>query len=222
MNARVDGIDWRVYAIVDPAFVTGDVLERARALMAAGVGVLQLRDKRGQARQTWELGRALVEAAEAFATKIVINDRLDVALACGAHGVHVGPHDLSVAAVRQVVGERLLVGGSAGDPQRAARLVAQGADYLGVGALFEARAVKSDASAPQGPALIAAVRAEIGDEVPVVGIGGISAANAGAVAAAGASGVAVIRALCGAEDTGAATRELREAFDSGRSPGRAG
>lgn len=208
-------VDWRVYAIVDPEIVQGDALERARALMAAGVGVLQLRDKRGDARRTFELGRALVDAARATRTLIIINDRLDVALATGADGVHLGPNDLPVAAARRVVGERLIIGASAGTPKRAASLVDQGADYLGVGAIFEARAVKSDASAPQGPELLRAVRRQVGSALPVVGIGGIDVQNAGQVAQAGVSGVAVIRALCQADDPGAATSQLRDAFDAG-------
>lgn len=208
-------VDWRVYAILDPDFVQGNALERARALMAAGVGVLQLRDKRGDARKTYELGRALVEAARSRETLIIINDRLDVALAAGADGVHLGPNDVPVAAARRVVGERLILGASAGTPERAAALVAEGADYLGVGAIFEARAVKSDASSPQGPELLRAVRRQVGSALPVVGIGGIDVQNAGQVAQAGASGVAVIRALCQADDPGAATSQLRDAFDAG-------
>ncbi|RDV36349.1 thiamine phosphate synthase [Bradymonadaceae bacterium TMQ3] len=208
-------VDWRVYAILDPDFVQGDALERARALMAAGVGVLQLRDKRGDARKTFELGRALVEAARGCQTLIIINDRLDVAMAASAHGVHLGPNDLPVAAARRLVGDRLIIGASAGNSERAGALVAEGADYLGVGAIFEARAVKSDASSPQGPELLRAVRRQVGEALPVVGIGGIDVQNAGQVAEAGASGVAVIRALCQADDPQAATSRLRDAFDRG-------
>lgn len=210
-SSSLEQARWRLYAILDPAALLpgASLLEVAEAALRGGAGVLQLRDKQHTARELVEMARALTSLCERYQALCIVNDRLDVALAAGAHGVHLGPHDIPVEAARRLAPE-LVIGASAGDEQVAARLVAQGADYLGVGAIFEARPSKADASAPRGVEVLARVRAAV--TVPLVGIGGISLENAAQVIEAGADGIAVIRAVCGQPEPEDAARALLEAM----------
>lgn len=192
-------IDWRVYAIVDAA--GPDPVGLARAVLVGGAGVLQVRDKRGDTRATV----ALCHKIRAIWTgPFIVNDRVDIALAVGADGVHLGPHDLSVADARRIA-PALLIGASAGTPEDARAAVAAGAHYLGSGAVFDARGSKPDAHQERG--LEALQRVVEAVAVPVIGIGGISVANAHLVRQTGAAGVAVIRALA-TNDPGAAVAQL--------------
>jgi thiamine-phosphate pyrophosphorylase len=128
-----------------------------------------------------------------------------VALAVGADGTHLGEHDLPLAAARRIAGPRHLLGGTARDPARARQLVAEGADYLGVGPAYPTT-TKSGLPPALGPAGIRAVADAV--DVPVIAIGGVTAARVGELLAAGAHGVAVIGAVTRAADPAAATREL--------------
>ncbi len=207
-EARLSKVDWRVYLVADPgALAPGraymDAVERA---LDGGVGVVQLRDKSATARELVERARALRALCGRAGALFIVNDRVDVALAAGAHGVHVGPHDVQVEDVRRMSPE-LIVGASAGEVDVARGLEREGAHYLGVGALFEARQTKPDASAPRGVARMEHVRAAVG--LPLVGIGGITAEVAREVFAAGADGVAVVRAVMGAEDPAEAAAALK-------------
>lgn len=191
-----------LYAIVDPSRCSvseeagrdREVVEFTRALLKGGAGVVQLRDKQGTSRQTYALACQLAQTCRDYDVAFVVNDRVDIALAAGADGVHVGPEDVPVAAVRQIVDDEFIVGASAGTPEKAVELQRQGADYLGVGAVYEARESKPNASAPRGPEALRVVVDAV--DIPVVGIGGIDAENAAEVMEAGAAGVAVISALC--------------------------
>lgn len=203
-----------LYAIVDPARcspgtdgVDPDAVEQfTRAVIDGGAGFIQLRDKTQTARQTYHLACRLADVCAELDVLFIVNDRLDIALAAGADGVHVGPEDVPVAAIRDFVDDEFIIGGSAGTPEVARRLEEQGADYLGVGAVYEARNSKPDASSPRGPEAVASVVDAV--DIPVVGIGGIDASNAAAVTDSGAHGVAVISALSGADDPRAAAAEL--------------
>lgn len=203
----VRGIDWRVYAIIDAA--GADPVGLCAAALAGGAGVVQLRDKRGDTRAMLALGRELLSQCRAAGAVFIVNDRVDVALALDADGVHVGPHDLPVADVRRIA-PGLIVGASAGTPDEARSAVAAGASYLGSGAVFDARGSKPDAHHNRGLDALAAVVAAV--DVPVVGIGGITVENSALVAQTGAAGVAVIRALSDAGDPGAAVRALSVAM----------
>ena len=185
-----------LYVVLDPEHCHPEVewLDACEQALRAGVRVLQLRDKRSDTRALIERARALVALCEQAGACCIINDRVDVAMASGAHGVHVGPQDMSVPDVLHVA-PGLLVGASAKSASMAQALQAQGAHYLGCGAVFEARASKADASAPQGLELIREVAQVV--EIPFVGIGGITQQNARGVMQAGAHGVAVIRAVIG-------------------------
>jgi thiamine-phosphate pyrophosphorylase len=139
----------------------------------------------------------------------LVNDRVDVALAVGAAGTHLGADDLPVAAARRVAGPGHLIGGTARDPELARRLVAECADYLGIGPAYPTT-TKTSLPDALGPARIGAVAA--GVAVPVIAIGGITAERVPELLAAGAAGVAVVGAVSGAADPAAATRQLLRAL----------
>lgn len=184
----------------------------ARAL-DGGVSAVQLRDKRGTGREMYATGEVLRHLTARAGARFFCNDRVDVALALGADGVHLGPDDVPLAAVRACVPPSLALGYSAGTPDEARAAESAGAAYCGVGAAY-ATTTKSDAGAPIGPAGIAAVRAACA--LPLVAIGGVTAARVPELVAAGADGVAVAGAILLAADPQAAARELREALESAR------
>jgi len=232
---KIEGADWRVYVVADPAALSPQrvasapgntpgerrfeaLREVVHAALRGGAGVVQLRDKSATSRELVAYGCALKKLCAGFGALFVLNDRIDVALACGADGVHLGPEDIDVAQARRIAPD-LVIGASSGDAEGARERVLSGADYLGVGAIYEARPSKADASAPRGPAVLSEVRAAIGASVPMVGIGGIDLANAAEVAAHGASGVAVIRQVVGADAPEMAVRALWAAVDSARATG---
>lgn len=200
-------VDWRLYVIINATHP--DPVALARAAIAGGAGVIQLRDKRGETAAMVELARDLVAVCREAAIPFIVNDRVDVALAVGADGVHVGPHDMSVADARRIA-PGLWVGASAGTPDDARRAVAAGAHYLGSGAVYDARGSKPNAVHERGLAALAAVVAAV--DVPVVGIGGITLDNAGRVAETGAAGIAVIRAVAEHPNPRSAARALVDAF----------
>ncbi len=189
------------------------VLDVAAAALSAGATAVQLRDKTLPTRELCRLGEAMVALCHDRGALCLVNDRLDVALACGADGVHLGPDDLPPARARAIAGAALVIGVSAGLPEEARRAAAEGADYLGTGSVF-ATASKPDAGEPIGPGGLG--RVVLASALPVVAIGGIGPANAARAIAAGAVGVAVISAVMGAADPAAVTRALLHAMGGER------
>ena len=192
--------------------ITDRELARPRSVQAvaaqavrAGAGAVQLRNKGDGARQLLETGKELRDITSEAGALLFVNDRLDVALALGADGVHLGADDLPVASARRVVPEGFLIGCSADDADVAADLVRQGADYVGCGTVY-ATTTKPDAGSVIG--LDGLDRVARAVTVPVVGIGGITVARAGEVAGTAASGVAVVGAVMSAPDVGEAVRAL--------------
>ena len=188
-------------------------LEVVTAAVGAGAPVVQVRAKDCSDRELYEFACQVVGICVPQGTTCIVNDRVDVALASGAAGTHLGAHDLPVAAVRRIAGADQLVGGTARDPQRAAELVAAGADYLGVGPAYET-STKTGLPDPLGPGRIRAVADAV--DVPVIAIGGVTAERVPELLAAGAHGVAVVAAVSGAADPAAATRRLLRALDGVR------
>jgi len=213
MNAR-GNLDLGVYLVTDrPAFLGRDPLEVVAAAVAGGASVVQLREKRATTRQFVELARALLGLLRPLGVPLIINDRVDVALAAGADGVHVGQDDMDPRDVRGLIGPDKILGLSVtgADEARAAR--GMPVDYLGAGPVF-ATATKKDAGAPQGISGLGTMLALA--EVPVVAIGAITADNAAAVMDAGASGLAVVSAICSAPDPRTAAQVLRRIADAKR------
>lgn len=205
MTAEV--LDLSLYVIIDPQHTAGrDPLDVAHAVLEGGATCLQLRAKAQTDRARLRLGEALRAVTRAYDVALIVNDRVDVALAIDADGVHLGPQDMPLAVARQLMGSDAWIGVSTPTLDAARRAEAEGASYLGVGALYEARAIKPEASAPRGPAWIRQVCEVV--TLPVVGIGGITLARVGDVIEAGAEGVAMIRAVGEADDPEAAARTL--------------
>jgi thiamine-phosphate pyrophosphorylase len=168
------------------------LVEITRAAIRGGATAVQLRDKSGGTREMLELGCTLLELTRAAGVPLIVNDRLDVALALGADGVHVGQDDLPAKEVRRLIGPERILGVSAGTASEARQAEADGADYVGAGDVFGTRS-KPDAGPPIGLSGLAAITRAV--SIPVVGIGGITEANAASVTKAGAAGVAVISAI---------------------------
>jgi len=182
-----------------------DALRVVAAAVAAGAPVVQVRAKDCTDRVLYEFARRVVEICHAAGAACIVNDRVDVALAVGAAGTHLGNEDLPIAAVRRVAGPGHLIGGTARDPERAAALVAAGADYLGVGPAYPTT-TKAGLPDPLGPAGVAAVAGAV--DIPVIAIGGVTAERVPDLLAAGADGIAVVTAISEAVDPAAATRTL--------------
>lgn len=182
------------------------LVEVVRAALSAGAPAVQLRAKVETGREMAALAEALVAETRRAGALLFVNDRLDVALAAGADGVHLGDDDLPLTAARGMVPSGFLIGRTAAAPDEIRRAIREGADYVGVGPVF-ATLSKADAGEAIG---IEGVRTahEAAGEVPVVAIGGIDSANAGTVVRGGAAGVAVIRAIMQAADPAAATAAL--------------
>jgi thiamine-phosphate pyrophosphorylase len=173
---------------------------RAQAAVRGGATVVQLRLKNTDARTLVDLGRAMVAA---LPVPVIINDRADVALACGAAGVHVGVDDVPVAALRRIVPPGFVIGASI-------RADTVGADYVGVGPVFTTES-KIDAPEAIGIEGFRTLRAR--SSAPAVAIGGITAANAAGMRKAGASGLAVIAGVFGTADPESAARAIRDAWN---------
>ena len=179
--------------------------------LAAGAPAIQIRNKGDSPRQLVELGRALRTATRGAGALLFLNDRMDLALAVEADGVHLGPNDLPVRAVRRIAPPGFLIGRSADDPDVARQAVEDGADYIGCGTVYPT-STKRDAGEVIGlDGLRRVVRAV---SVPVVAIGGITTDRAVEVAATGAAGVAVVGAVMAATDPIEAVRRLRGPFIS--------
>ena len=191
----------RVFCLVDAT----DDLTLLPALVRAGVDGFQVRAKGLADAALLRFADAVVAAVRPLGAVVVVNDRVDVALASGADGVHLGRDDLSVSVARRLAPD-LLVGATCRDRDQARGAAAEGADYAGFGPVF-ASASKGGLPAPLG---IDAVRLASGI-LPLIGIGGVDAATAPVVRAAGADGVAVIGAIWRQRDPVAAAKELAEA-----------
>jgi thiamine-phosphate pyrophosphorylase len=205
--------------VTDDTLVPGRThVDVAAAAVAGGARMIQLRDKRKGTAELVGLARRLLSVTRPAGELLIVNDRVDVAMAAGADGVHLGVADLSVRDARRLLGPLPLIGFSPETDAQALEAAEAGADYLGVGPLF-ATSTKGDAGPPVGPLRVARLRARCG--LPVIGIGGITAERVGDVLAAGASAVAVVSAVAAAPDMVAATRELVDIVEAHRDPGTA-
>jgi thiamine-phosphate pyrophosphorylase len=196
----------RLIVVTDPDCGKGRaVVEVVRAALRGGAPAIQLRMKDAPAREMAAVARLLLADTRAADALLFVNDRMDVALAVGADGAHLGQDDLPAAAARRIAPPGFLIGLSAETPELARQAEADGADYVGVGPVY-ATGSKADAGDAVGTTRIVQVVSAV--RIPVVGIGGITIANAGEVVRAGAAGVAVIGAVMRAGDPEAATRAL--------------
>ena len=193
-----------VIADVDAA-PGGSMVEIVRAAVRSGAPAVQLRAKNTTARAMTELALLLQEETRVVGALFFVNDRVDIALAAGADGAHLGDDDLPLAQARRITPPGFLLGRSTDSVAGALKAEREGADYLGVGSVYSTTS-KADAGQPIGLSRITQVVGAV--HIPVVGIGGIGPSDAPAVIRAGAAGVAVIRAVLDAADPAAATRAL--------------
>ena len=200
-------LDLSVYLITDPLLCAGrGVVETALGAVRGGASVVQLRDKHASDAVLIEQGRALKQALTGTGALLIVNDRIHVALAIGADGVHVGQSDAAAATARAALGPDAIVGLSIQTLAHAETLDPEIIDYVGVGPVF-ATDTKPDHAAPLGLDGLARVCAA--SALPAVAIGGLKPEHVDAVFAAGAQGLAVVSAICAAADPESAARAFR-------------
>ncbi|MGB7018815.1 MAG: thiamine phosphate synthase [Xanthobacteraceae bacterium] len=210
-------VDLRLNAIVDPERASGrDLADLARLCAEGGATLVQLRDKVSETRAMVAEARAIKQALAPFGVLFVVNDRIDVALAAKADGVHLGPDDMAIEDARVLLGRDAIIGLSVKSVAEADAAPLELIDYVGSGGVYAtlSKAQKTPPIGPQGLArIIAALHHRVPD-LPVVGIAGIDAGNAAEVIGAGADGVAVISALSQSPDPTSAARGLRDVVDA--------
>jgi len=207
-------IDWSLYLVTDRPLSLGRPIEEiVAAAVDGGVTAVQLREKECSAREFVALARHLKKLLTPRGVPLLINDRIDVALAAGADGVHIGQSDMAYRDARALLGVDALIGLSVETPMQAAEAEDWDCDYLGVGPIFPT-ATKSDAAPAWGLVQLAELRRT--SRRRLVAIGGINASNAALVASAGADGLAVVSAICSAPDPRAAAANLRRLIEDAR------
>jgi thiamine-phosphate pyrophosphorylase len=184
--------------------------ELARFAVAGGADTIQLRDKRLPDDEQIAAARETLAVCHGAGVPLIVDDRLNVASESNADGIHLGRLDVPIGMARQVLGSEAIIGGTAGSVEEAISVAAQGADYVGFGHIFATNS-KAKEDPPVGTEMLAEVCAAV--DIPVIAIGGITADNAGSVVEAGAWGIAVIGAVCGADDPEAAARVIAEAVE---------
>ena len=207
-------IDYSLYLVTDRALSLGrSTVEVVRAAIRGGVSCVQLREKGCSTREFMDEARLLKALLAGTGVPLFINDRLDVALAVGADGVHLGQNDLAIADARRLVGNRMIIGISAESVADAIRAEAEGADYIGASPVFTTP-TKTDTAPPLGLDGLRAIRRAV--QLPLVAIGGINADNAAQVLRAGADGLAVVSAIVSAPCPRTAAAAIRQQIETTR------
>jgi thiamine-phosphate pyrophosphorylase len=203
--------DLRLVVVTDAALAAPRrLMDVVAAALAAGAPAIQLRDKSASARELAAQALSLLPLVRSAGALLFLNDRLDVAMAVGADGVHLGPHDVPVEAARRVAPPHFLIGYSTDNPDSARAAEAAGASYIGCGAVFGTTTKQEVGDERIGTARLDEVARAVG--IPVVGIGGITADNIRDVAGTAASGAAVVGAVMKAEGVEDVVRELLQAW----------
>jgi len=205
-------MDYSLYLVTDRGLSRGrSTLEIVRAAVRGGVTCVQLREKTAATRAFIEEALGVRAYLNSCGVPLIINDRVDVALAVGADGVHLGQSDMPLAAARSIAGPAMVIGISAESVRDAVE--AAGADYLGVSPVF-GTPTKADTAAPLGLEGLRAIREAV--KTPLVAIGGLNRGNAAAAIRSGADGVAVVSAIVAADDPEEAARAIRIEIDAAR------
>lgn len=200
-------IDYSIYLVTDENCLKGrPLLACVEEALAGGVTLVQYRDKDKDSRAMYKEAVQLKALCDKYKVPLIINDRLDIAQAVGAAGVHLGQEDLPCAVARQILGDDYVIGVSAHNPGEAVQAAAAGADYLGCGAVF-VTATKQDV-AKLGLANLRAIREAV--TLPMVGIGGINVANYAEVLATGADGAAIVSGILAQDDIMATVQRLKD------------
>lgn len=197
--------DYSIYLVTDDGCLQGRaLLDCVREALEGGVTLVQYRAKTASSAEMYDEALQLKALCDSFKVPLIINDRLDIAMAVGAAGVHLGQDDLPCAAARRILGEDYIIGVSAHNPAEAAEALQSGADYLGCGAAF-GTATKADVKKLGTDGLAAICKAK---GLPVVGIGGVTADNYREVRAAGADGAAIVSGILAQPDISATVRAI--------------
>jgi thiamine-phosphate pyrophosphorylase len=201
-------IDYSLYLVTDRELARGkSTVEVVKAAVSGGVTCIQLREKDCSTLEFIEQARAIKNFLEEREVPLIINDRLDVALAVGADGVHLGQSDMPLEMARKIAGSSMLIGISAESVQDAVEAENGGADYLGVSPIY-ATPTKTDTAPPLGIQGLREIKNRV--KIPLVGIGGLNNSNAAEVIRNGADGVAVVSAIVAAEDPETAAMNLKQ------------
>lgn len=208
------GFDPTLYLVTDPRLgAPRPLVDTVAAAVDGGVTLVQLRDPDAPTRRLVETARALVTLLRPLGVPLIVNDRVDVALAADADGVHVGQSDMHPADARALIGPDRILGLSITDPSEMRPADLAPVDYIGVGPIY-LQATKPDAAPPIGPEGLTAIRAMT--RLPIVAIGGVGPGNAEALIRAGADGLSVVSALMAASDPAEAARTLMAAIARAR------
>lgn len=201
--------DYTLYLVTDRQLMSCDSLtEAVEQAILGGCTMIQLREKELPSLEFHNQAVAVKQVTERYHIPLIINDRIDIAMAVQAAGVHIGQHDLPAATVRKVIGENMLLGVSASSIAEAIQAQQDGADYLGVGAMFPT-GTKTDAESVSMEEL-QKIRTAV--SLPIVVIGGINKGNAGRFKPMGIDGLAVVSAIIAQSDIKAAAAELKDLF----------
>ena len=207
--AKVNGL----YVIIDAQVAQGrGLVDMSRAALLGGARVLQLRDKISDKGDVLPIARAIRDLCEEHDALLIINDHADLAVACNAHGLHLGQHDLPIEDARAILGPHQIIGTSNALLEEAQDSEGRGADYLAVGAMFPTDT--KERTRPAGLETLRMVRDKT--SLPLVAIGGIKEDNIAGVVAAGADAACVISAVVGDADPEAAARRLVTAIEAAR------
>ena len=200
-------IDYTLYLCTDRSLMSSATLEECvESAIKGGVTAVQLREKDCSSREFYEMGSKIRQITRDYGVPLIINDRVDIALAVGADGVHIGQSDLSCLAVRRIVGNDMIIGVTAHNYAEAMQAVKDGADYLGVGAM-RATGTKKEAKVIS-PDELMAIRQAV--KLPIVIIGGINKDNVCEFKGKGIDGIAVVSAIVSQPNVEQAARELKE------------
>ena len=198
-----------LYLVTDPVLCgSRGVEETCRLALKSGVGALQLRDKNASTRELIRMAVILQDLCRRHGALFIVNDRIDVAMASGADGVHLGQDDMPVFLTRKFLGPDAVIGASARSPKEAALAYEEGADYIAANLIFPTD-TKTDLGEPLGLKAIGELKNA--SPLPLVAIGGINPSNADIVRKAGADGIAVVSAIMAAENVPEAVRALLKA-----------
>ena len=207
-------IDYSLYLVTDRGLARGrSTLDIVKAAVSGGVTCIQLREKDCSTLEFIEQALAIKNFLEEREVPLIINDRLDVALAVAADGVHLGQSDMPLEMARKIAGPSMRIGISAESVQDALAAEKGGADYLGVSPIY-ATPTKTDTVPPLGLEGLRKIKKRV--EIPLVGIGGLNKSNAAEVIRNGADGVAVVSAIVAADDPGASAMNLKQIIDEAR------
>lgn len=199
-----------LYLVTDPLLCgSRGVEETCRLALRAGVGTLQLRDKNASTRELIRMAYILQNLCNRYEALFIVNDRVDVALATGADGIHLGQDDMPVFMARRILGSDAVVGASARSPEEASSAWKEGADYVAANLVFPTN-TKTDLGEPLGTEAVMELKKA--SPMPLVAIGGINPSNADIVRKAGADGIAVVSAIMAAEDVPKAVRALMKGW----------